>query len=131
MPCGQLVPQLTQRRLGRALWLRATLGHDLCAEDVAAVARILVRLAAAQSVVDVNGGHSVAERFEDVPEARRVGSAGDEAPDLAAGRDQVVLTNMRIDAPEELLHRAIVARRRASATERGQAVREVDDLVGP
>ena len=41
---------------------------------------------------------SVAERREHVPEAGRVGAAGDEAGDLAARRDQVVGADERLDA---------------------------------
>ena len=60
----------------------------LGAERVAAEARVLVRLGAAEAVGDVERGDAVAELAEDVPEAGRVGAAGDEHRHLAAGLDQ-------------------------------------------
>jgi len=44
---------------------------------------------------------AVAERRQNVPEARRVGTARNKARDLASGRDQLVLDDERLDARAE------------------------------
>src|SRR5581483_8178293 len=76
--------------------------HDLGAELGAAPLGIGIRLGTAQPVVDVQCRHAIAERAERVPQAGRVGAAGDEAQDLAAGLDQLVAADVRLDALEEL-----------------------------
>src|SRR5581483_9982110 len=93
------VAQLPQRRLGRAA--RGGL-HDLGAEALGAEARVLVRLGAAQAVVDVQRRDAVAELAQRVVEAGRVGAAGDEAEHLAARLDQLVPADVLFDAREEL-----------------------------
>jgi len=61
-------------------------------------------------VVDVQRRDAVAKLAQRVEETRRVRSAGDEAEDVAAGLDQVVAANVRLDALEKL-QRGITARR--------------------
>ena len=84
--------------------------EDLRAEQLAAEARVLVRLGAAQAMIDMHREDAIAEPAERVPQTCRVGAARDEAGDLAARRDQLVLVNVRLNAAEVLLHRGIVAR---------------------
>src|SRR5439155_10996533 len=80
---GEGVPELAEGLLGRACgWLSL---DDLGAEAFAAEAGVLVGLGAAEPMVDVQGGHAVAELAEGVPEAGRVGAAGDEREHLGAG----------------------------------------------
>ena len=92
------------------------------------MAGVRVRLRPAQAVVDVHRRDRVAELAEHVPEAGRVGAAGDEAADLAAGRDQVVLADEPLDALGEVgSHARIVTSRGQSLTQiakdRGSAAR--------
>ena len=63
---------------------------DSASRACCAVGGVGVRLGAAEPVVDMDGVDGVAERPEDVPEARRVRAPGDEAGHLASGLDQVV-----------------------------------------
>jgi hypothetical protein len=49
-------------------------------------------------MIYVHGGDAVAQAAEDVPETGRVGSAGDEARDLATVRDQLMAPNRGLDA---------------------------------
>ena len=79
--------------------------HDLRAERLGAEARVLLGLGAAQLVVHVQRRDAIAERAEQVPEAGRVGAARDEARDLAAGRDQLVLADEALDPVAQLVHR--------------------------
>ena len=60
-------------------------------------------------MVDVERRDAVAERAERVPETGRVGAARDEAADLAAGLDQVVLPDVVFDScPQRLdVHEAL------------------------
>ena len=82
-PVGrERVADLAQRVLGRGTARAAV--HDLRAELLATETGVLLGLSPAQAVVDMERAHPVAERAEDVPEAGRVGAAGDEAGDLAA-----------------------------------------------
>ncbi len=83
---------------------------DLRAQDFAAEARVLLGLLAPQLVVHVQGRDVVAQCPERVPEAGRVGAAGDEAVDGAAGRDQVVPADVLFDPRAERsgVHGAIV-----------------------
>jgi hypothetical protein len=53
-------------------------------------------------VVDVERADVVAELAQGVEEAGRVGAAGDEAEDVAAGRDQAVAADVRFDPLEQL-----------------------------
>jgi len=53
-------------------------------------------------VVDVQRRDAVAERAERVVQAGRVGAARDEAQDVAAGLDQVVAPDVRLDALEDV-----------------------------
>src|SRR6266542_3351682 len=69
----------------------------LGAEDLAAEAGVLVGLLAAQAVVHVQRLDVVAERLEHVPEAGRVGTAGDERENVATGRDQLPAANLLLD----------------------------------
>ena len=80
-------------------------------EDVATETRILLRLRAAEPVVDVQGPHDVADRPQGVPETRRIGAAGDEARHRAAARDQVAVADVLLDPRAERhdVHAAIVA----------------------
>jgi hypothetical protein len=90
---GERVADAAQLVLGRP----SAAVHDLGSEHLAAVARILVRLEAAQAVVDVERRDAVAEGAQHVPETRGVGAAGDEADHLAAGRDQAGTANVALD----------------------------------
>ena len=96
-PCGRAVARVAQRRLGRGA-RHGLASYDLRPEHLGAEARVGFRLVAAQAVVHVDGRHAVAELAEDVPEARRVRSARDEAGDLAAGGDQLVAADRLFDA---------------------------------
>ena len=58
---------------------------------------VLVRLGAAEPVVHMERRDAVAELAERVPEAGRVGPAGDEREHLAAGRNQVVTADLLLD----------------------------------
>ena len=53
-------------------------------------------------MVDVERADLVAERAQNVPEAGRVGAAGDEAGDLAARRDQLVPADVGLDSLPKL-----------------------------
>ena len=82
-----------------------------------------VRLGAAQPVVDVERRDAVAELAEREGEAGRVGAARDEAEHLAAGLDQLVAADVRLDPREqrpsaEVSHSPVRARR-ASPRARG------------
>src|SRR5439155_348441 len=94
---------------------------DLGTERLAAEARVLVRLGAAQPVVHVQRGDAVAELAQRVPEAGRVGAAGDEAADLAARLDQLVPADQLLDprAQGRRLHRSMVRRGRRFESVRG------------
>src|SRR5688500_7563233 len=94
---GEGVADAAQLVLGRA----SAAVHDLGSEHLAAEARVLVRLGAAQAVVDVERRDAVAELAQYVPETRGVGAAGDEADHLAAGRDQVATANVALDRGAE------------------------------
>jgi hypothetical protein len=83
--------------------------HDLRAELLDAPARVLIRLGAAQAVVDVQRRHVEAELAESVEEAGRVGAARDEAQDVATRRDQVVPADVRFDPVQELQIRSVPA----------------------
>jgi hypothetical protein len=48
-------------------------------------------------VVDVERRHLVAERAEKVPEAGRVGPAGNQRHDLTPGRDQLVAADVLLN----------------------------------
>ena len=80
------------------LRLRRRRVDDLGTEHVATEAGVDVGLLAAQSVVHMQGRDHVAELLKHVPEARRVGPAGDEARDLASGRDQLMPADVRFYA---------------------------------
>ena len=92
--------------------------HDLGAEHVAAEARVLGRLLAAQLVIHVQRRDAVTERAEGVPETGRVGAAGDECEHLAAGRNQLMRANVLLDPRSQLLvHRhSLAAARGVRAT---------------
>ncbi len=81
--------------------------HDLRAEHVAAEAGVDLGLLAAQPVVHVQRGDAIAELGQHVPETGRVGPAGDEARDLASGRDQLMPADVRVYACAKV-HTAIV-----------------------
>ena len=78
-------------------------------------------------MVDVERRDPVPERLQHVPEARRVGATGDEARDLAAGRDQVALADECLDARE---HRRIVAQT-SEGGRRGPGLEYVDRPLQP
>ena len=88
-------------QLGLAQPAAVELDH-LGAERLGAEARVLVGLRAAEPVVHVQRRDAVAERAERVPQARRVGSAGDEAAHLPARLDQVVRADVLLDARGQL-----------------------------
>jgi hypothetical protein len=90
---GQAVAALAQLGLGPG----AVRLDDLRAQGLAAEARVLVRLGAAQAMVDMDRRDGVTERAEGVPQAGRVGAARDEAGRRAAARDQVECANVRLD----------------------------------
>ena len=71
---------------------------DLRSEHVAAERRVRVRLGPAEAVGDVERRDLVPELPQGVPEARRVGTAGDQTGHLAAGRDQLVPADVRLDS---------------------------------
>ena len=99
-PFGRVrVADVAQLSLG----LRRRCVDDLGAEHVAAEARVDVGLIPAQSVVHVQRGNAIAELAEDVPEARRVGPARDEARGLASGRDQIVAADVPLDARAKVM----------------------------
>ena len=74
------------------------------------MAGVRVGLGAAEPVVHVERGDAVAQRAQGVPEAGRVGAAGDEARDRATGLDQLVRTDVPLDPIAQLpgRHRGIV-----------------------
>src|SRR5215203_5870283 len=79
------------------LGLAASPVDDLRAENVTAEGGVVLGLLAAQAVVHVQRGNVIAELTERVPEARRVGTAGDEDGHGAAGRNQLALADVRFD----------------------------------
>src|SRR5204863_9653350 len=74
---------------------------DLRAELALAEAGVVVGVAAAQPVVDVERGHLVAELAKREGETGRVGPAGDEAQHLATRSDQVTRADVRFDPLED------------------------------
>ncbi len=82
------------------------------AKGVTAERSVGLRLLAPQPMVHVHGGDAVAERSERVPEAGRVGAAGDETADLSAGLDQAVPADVLLDPHPEgrRVHGDIVSR---------------------
>src|SRR5207245_1376669 len=70
--------------------------YDLGAELLRTEACVLVGLDSAESMVDMERRDAVAERRQNVPEARRVGTARNKTGDLAPGRDQLVLPDERL-----------------------------------
>src|SRR5262249_38928344 len=93
---GLRVADRAQLRLARAARVEL---DDLRAELAFAETRIVVGLASAQPVVDVQGRDLVAELAERVQEAGRVGAARHEAQDLAARRDPSGRADVRSDPP--------------------------------
>jgi hypothetical protein len=104
---GHAVAEVAELGLGGAGSVRL---DDLGAEHLRAEAGVFFRLLPAQRVVHVDGGNGVAELAERMPEAARVGAAGDEARHLAAGRDQVVLTDEALDPLQQLVHQKMSER---------------------
>src|SRR5262249_9074206 len=102
------VPLLAELGLGAS---RAVEVDHVGAEDVAAEARVRLRLLAAQPVVDVQRADAIAEQSQHVPQAGRVRPGGDEAADLAARLDQAVPANVLFDPRTQCrrVHRAMVA----------------------
>ena len=92
---GEGVAELAERVFGRARGRRSL--DDFGAEGLAAEMGVLVRLGAAEPVVHMERRDAVAELAERVPEAGRVGPAGDEREHLAAGRNQVVTADLLLD----------------------------------
>ena len=88
---------------------------DLRPEQLAAKARVLLRLLAAQAVVHVQRRDAVAELPQHVPQAGRIGAAGDEAGHLRSGLDQLELADKGLDALSKVrwLHPLIVASKSA------------------
>jgi len=106
-----LPPLVSKLRLREA----AAVAFDhLGAEHLGAEAGVLLGVGTAQLVVHVQRRGAVAERPEQMPEAGRVGAARDEAGDLAAGRDQLMLADEALDTVAQLLHASIVPRTRAT-----------------
>jgi hypothetical protein len=67
-------------------------------EELAAEARVLFRLGAAEPMIHVKSRHLISELTEHVPQACRIGAPGDEAQHVAAGRDQISFPNVLLDA---------------------------------
>ena len=84
---------------------------DLRSQRLAAEAGVLVRFPTAEPVVDVQCAHVVADRAQGVPQARRVGAAGNEAGYGSAGRDEAMPANVLLDPRAKLgcVHAVIVA----------------------
>jgi hypothetical protein len=76
--------------------------HDLRAEALRTPARVLVRLLAAQGVVDVQRRDVEAELAERMEQAGRVRAAGNEAQNVATRLDQVVPADVRFDPAQKL-----------------------------
>ena len=91
---GGGVAGLAQRRLG-GVRLHV---DDLSGHERRAVLGVGVGRVAAEAVVDVHGGDVVAELSQRVPEAGRVGTAGDEARDAAPRLQELVRADERLDA---------------------------------
>ena len=100
-------PARSEGRAARLVEPGAVGADDLGAEHLGAEARVRVRLGAAQPVVDVERRGAVAELAQREHEAGRVGAARDEAEHLAAGLDQLVAPDVRLD-PREHVHRRSV-----------------------
>ena len=103
---------LAERGFGEAAAVEL---HDLGIEHVRAEAGVLVGVRAPQLVVHVERRNAIPERAEDVPETGRVRAARDEARDVAAGWNQLVLAHEPLDPLDplaQLLHRPIVPLRR-------------------
>src|SRR5262249_25256002 len=80
------------------------------AHHLPAEAGVLVRLGAAQPVVDVECADPVAESAEGVPETGRVASARHETDDVFPRGNQVVRADVPFDAAQERVrHAPIVA----------------------
>jgi hypothetical protein len=80
----------------------------LGSQHLGAEARVLCGVGASQPVVHVQRRDAVAERAEQVPQARRVGTARDEARHFSARWDQLVLADEALDTVAQLLHASIV-----------------------
>ena len=98
---GEGVAHLAQGVFGRPRGRRCL--DDLGAEHFAAVASVLLGLGPAETVVDVQGGDAVPELAQRVPEAGRVGAAGDECRHVAAGRNQLVPADVLLDPRSQRL----------------------------
>ncbi len=99
------VAQVAQLGLGAAGRL-----DDSRPEPLGAERGVGLGLRPAELVVHVQRVDAVAERPERMPEAGRVGAAGDETEDVASRRDEVVRTHVLLDAPAESgrVHTAIL-----------------------
>ena len=93
-PLGCGVAQRAHRRLGR----RRFHPNDPRIHGGCAVVGVGVRGGTADTVVDVDSSDVVPERPERVPEARRVGTARDEARDTATRLHEPVGPDERLDA---------------------------------
>jgi len=91
-------PQLVLRRAAVAV-------DDLRTEDVPAEAGVRIRLGAPEAVVDVQSRDLVPEPPQNVPEARRVGTARDQDRHRRARNEQALVPNERLDAARDRLFR--------------------------
>ena len=77
---------------------------DVGTERFRAKSRVGVGFGPAEPVLHVKRRHVVAERAQRVPQAGRVGAAGDEAENVTAGRDQLVPADVHLDARAQRAH---------------------------
>ena len=94
--------------------------ETLTGEDVVFMLRNFFH-AQPERMIHVQGGNAVAKLVENVPHARRVGAAGDEAGHLAAGRNQLVAVDEVRDSATE---------RRAFHTNRVDSPRDCRAVAG-
>ena len=93
MSLGKAVTELAELRLvtcGRRL-------DHIGSQQFAAVARVPLRLLAAEAVIHVHCRDAISELPRHVPEACRIGATRHEAPDLSAGDDQIVSADRLFD----------------------------------
>ncbi len=82
------VSEVAELLLGAAVRRRRL--HDFGAEALAAEARVLLGVLAAEPMVDVERAGAVAEGPKRMPEARGVRATGDQADNVPARRNEVV-----------------------------------------
>ncbi len=95
---GGRVPERAHPRFGR----HSFDAHDPGVQGAGAVNGILIGCRAADAVMHVDGRDVVAEPTHDMPEARRVRTARDEARDAPTRLHEIVVADERLDACCEL-----------------------------